>query len=138
VDETLGQEPTTDETDAAVTPKEYDANGNLVVKLSGRATATIRELNGHESLVADSYMGSAVSPLAIAKVYALLAIQSLTMNGQPYPLQSGMKNLAGCFQRAKVFTARELLSLMDAYANEYMSAPTDEETLKNSSTLTPE
>ena len=133
MDATFGQDTELEETPAA--PKEYDANGNLVVKLSDRATATIRELNGHESLVADSYMGSAVSPMAIFKVYALLAIQSLTMSGQPYPLQSGMKNLAGCFQRAKVFTARELLVLMEAYANEYMGAPTDEAALKNSPVL---
>jgi hypothetical protein len=124
---------TEDEVDETTKPieRDYDASGNMIVKLSERATATIRELDGHESIIADAYASASMSGLVILKLYALISIQTLTIDGAKVILPPAMKNLIECYNRAKKLSSRELTVLMETYTVEFMGAPLDEAELKN-------
>jgi hypothetical protein len=100
-------------------PKEYDNNGHLIVKLSDRMTATIKELNGLESLGADKMINGVMTPFYIAKVYALMGLASLTIDGKVQPLPPANSD-AAVNRRALCFTNRELTMLLLAYEAEFM------------------
>jgi len=112
-------------------PKEYDDNGHLIVKLSANGTATIRELNGQESCVADSYVGAVLNPFLIGKMYSLLSMQTLTIGGVVKRLPPALKNMTECMARAKLLTSREIAVLAEAYVDEYMPEPETPEEVKN-------
>jgi hypothetical protein len=112
-------------------PKEYDEKGDLIVELSPRAVATIRELNGRESLGVDKMAGGSLSSILIGKLYGLLGLRSLKIDGKAVELRDSSSDLNVNF-RAQYLTGRELLVLAEAYAGEFMSDPFDEDALKNS------
>jgi hypothetical protein len=121
-----------------VAPKEYDTAGDLKVVIGPKAVAWIHELNGFESLKADAMVGGTPTPMVIMKLYALFSVTRLERNGIPVILPP-TKNDLEVWARAKSFTGRELMVLLDAYANEFMGSPTDDgEALKNESTPLPE
>ena len=119
-----------DNAQAAEKPKEYDARGHLVIKLSATKVATLSELDGFQSLKADAMVGAAPTPAVILKLYALFGLQSLTLSGEAQTLPPANNDL-NVYRRAKMFTARELAVLMVAYAEAFMPEPESADDLKN-------
>jgi hypothetical protein len=122
--------PGDDLTKPEAKPKEYDANGHLVVKLGTTKVATLSELDGYQSLKADGMVGMAATPAVILKLYALFGLKSLTVDGvlKTLPPTSNDMNV---YRRAQLFSARELAMLMMAYAEEFMPEPESADDLKN-------
>jgi len=120
-----------DTTAAPEKAKEYTEDGHLKVEVSPGKIATLRELDGYESIKADSMIAGAPSPLVILKLYSLFGLQGLTVNGEAKVLPPP-NNDQNIYRRAKLFSSRELTVLMAMYADEYMPAPETEEDLKNS------
>jgi hypothetical protein len=109
-------------------PVELDAEGNTVVKLSDRASATIKELNGFQSIQIDQMLPPEANGMLMTKLYALYALKSLTINGEVIPQRA--RNDAEIKAVAKRLTQREMFALMAAYAQEFMGNPLTSEEIK--------
>lgn len=116
--------------------KEYE-DGNLKVHIGPDSYAIIHELDGFESLKADAMVTGNLSPLVMIKLYAVFSVSKLVRKGQPVVL-APTKNDLEVWNRARQFTGRELMVIMDAYANEFMGSPLDDKQLKNESSPQPE
>lgn len=115
-------------------PKEYEpGTGHLIVRLSKTDYVTLRELDGHEGLTADTMLGQNPSAEARVETYAIFAIQRLVRNGKDERLAPAMANALEAKSRAKQLKLRELKVIMVEYAEVYMALPDGDE-LKNSFT----
>lgn len=113
-------------------PITFDEEGNLQVRVSKRATATVRELNGQESMRADAMLPGQSSTNAELKykTYALFALVKLVIDGAIVPLPPVDKAGVNVGARAKAMNAAEIEALGQAYFFHFMM-PADPEELKN-------
>jgi hypothetical protein len=111
--------------------KEYDDQGNLKVRLSSRAVATLKQLDGFQSIKADKMLtGTELGSMAMFKIYALFALQSLTIGGVIQALPPTANDLQ-VYRRASLMSDTELIALSSEYVNEFMIGASEDD-LKNS------
>lgn len=103
-------------------PAKYDENGLLVVEVAPGKIAYLKELDGFQSIRADVLLGQAPTPMLICKIYALFSLKRLTVKGEERVIPPA-KDDQNIYKRAQLFSARELLILMDSYEAAFMQDP---------------